>query len=861
MDEIDNWYWNFGIKRGYDPSDPDRETRKVPIGGWLDPVEQILRRDATIRANASGRACIALWGPSQTGKSTLLSRYIDGEKADGTDSAMTWDETRPVRFSSPFQQEVPPETVVFNPYHFGSDASGVATRYTLGRDGEVDPAYPVEMRLASRVQVVNALSLGYFADCQPVGESIEFTQDSFLELVAPKGESDVAPTREGYAVLCDVADVIYAMRGKPRFYHLFGKSGDWQNKIRPALVSAPGYVSDPDAARAFMEEVFWESAAPISKVCRETLELRARLDSLWGDRRVYLSQEAAALMLDIDTFRCFVEPNGNLAATIAEKVRRLRWAIDGKRVLVAVDALSGSPEISGARFGSFQALCGELVVPLRASRLEGDAKAPFRSLIEKCDILDLPGLSNINPGDTHGGENSAQLDLSKTDEALILTRVFKEGKTQSLVHGQAMGYGLDAFIILSRADRAPSKTSLINEGIGEWLTSFDPEWRPGQPCGMPVFLDLTFFAGILNTMAANVGGQDLSHVVKRVQDYLTFTAPGACRWFTTTYPHIRPDGFIHDPELKDSILGAIAQDKTFLPQTEMTREDVEAVYAADGGTGQMLRKIAAAVSPAIRAMKCQKILAADKERLVELLKRQLPGGPGEEDATRQRLAHFREEAERRIKEAEQSEDFENCYLDLAHVFKTIFSATPETFEPVPMGFGGYPKKKAVDYVRRQAVRWFDAKSAVCRGIGGFADEDVLALLSALRDSLDAVACAKILHGPGFGALPDGATAQMARFPLAMLFTNLLLHGRTFLDGADETDEEARPERVLDRFLTSAVRGDANRSASPAYCRVVGPAMRRVEQIEKAFKSRGRPPQIGDDELKALLARISPEAQV
>ena len=98
MERLINWYWQYGIRRGEDESDPDRESRKVSIGNWLDPVARIVRRAAESKANASARPRVALWGPSQTGKSTLLSRYIDGEQADGSDSAMTWRGDAPVRF-------------------------------------------------------------------------------------------------------------------------------------------------------------------------------------------------------------------------------------------------------------------------------------------------------------------------------------------------------------------------------------------------------------------------------------------------------------------------------------------------------------------------------------------------------------------------------------------------------------------------------------------------------------------------------------------------------------------------------------------------------------------------------------------
>ncbi len=45
MENLVKWYWEHGVKRGYDPNDPDRELRKISIGGWLDPIVKIIDRN------------------------------------------------------------------------------------------------------------------------------------------------------------------------------------------------------------------------------------------------------------------------------------------------------------------------------------------------------------------------------------------------------------------------------------------------------------------------------------------------------------------------------------------------------------------------------------------------------------------------------------------------------------------------------------------------------------------------------------------------------------------------------------------------------------------------------------------------
>lgn len=57
MEELVKWYWEHGIKRGHDASDPDRELRKISIGGWLDPIVKIIDRNRAIQSNVNAKAC------------------------------------------------------------------------------------------------------------------------------------------------------------------------------------------------------------------------------------------------------------------------------------------------------------------------------------------------------------------------------------------------------------------------------------------------------------------------------------------------------------------------------------------------------------------------------------------------------------------------------------------------------------------------------------------------------------------------------------------------------------------------------------------------------------------------------------
>ena len=122
-----DWYWQAGVQRAgeYDLS-----------GAWLDQLYQL--RDAALAveaASAAGRPCMALWGPSQSGKSTLLSRYLDAPPDANAVSALQWDPEAPVAFVG---RPDKPDCVHLNPYNQQRDASGCVTRFTL-RQAIQDP--------------------------------------------------------------------------------------------------------------------------------------------------------------------------------------------------------------------------------------------------------------------------------------------------------------------------------------------------------------------------------------------------------------------------------------------------------------------------------------------------------------------------------------------------------------------------------------------------------------------------------------------------------------------------------------------------------------------------------------------------
>ena len=102
-------------------------------------------------ARAAGRKmCAGVFGPSQAGKSYLISALARGE--DGTLNA---------RFGEvmhDFISEINPEG--------GKESTGLVTRFTMTRPDSLPEGHPVQIRLLTETDLVKIIANTYYADCE-----------------------------------------------------------------------------------------------------------------------------------------------------------------------------------------------------------------------------------------------------------------------------------------------------------------------------------------------------------------------------------------------------------------------------------------------------------------------------------------------------------------------------------------------------------------------------------------------------------------------------------------------------------------------------------------------------------------------
>ena len=128
------WYWEHGFQRA--------DKYNLPLSGWVhDLYEARDGIDAAAESSRDTKPAFAVWGPSQTGKSMLVSAYFDRmsltpgvEGEDGKNSALYWPGGLPGYFIMPdeFKSDPPPWINLLNPFRLGKDASACLSRFTLG---------------------------------------------------------------------------------------------------------------------------------------------------------------------------------------------------------------------------------------------------------------------------------------------------------------------------------------------------------------------------------------------------------------------------------------------------------------------------------------------------------------------------------------------------------------------------------------------------------------------------------------------------------------------------------------------------------------------------------------------------------
>lgn len=153
-----------------------RDNRDL-VRGDHDALLAALRRSGRFfqrcRTAATRKMCVGVFGPSQAGKSYLISALArDSVGRLMADFGGT---------THDFVREINPEG--------GKEATGLVTRFTMTKPAILPPGFPVQIRLLSETDLVKIFANTYYADCEhqeePDAKAITDTLDLLEKKVGP----------------------------------------------------------------------------------------------------------------------------------------------------------------------------------------------------------------------------------------------------------------------------------------------------------------------------------------------------------------------------------------------------------------------------------------------------------------------------------------------------------------------------------------------------------------------------------------------------------------------------------------------------------------------------------------------------
>jgi hypothetical protein len=839
--QLVDWYWLHGRRR-----EPDHA---LGSGTWLNQVCDIGAVASSLQcAGAEIRPCQAIWGPSQSGKSSLLSRYLD-RPAAGFASALQWSGTEPVLFVG--REDPPPGFIALNTYQGKSDASGCATRFVLQR-AVPDPAHPVELRLATDGQILQALAIGYLTDCEQgrVGETpVQFDQQQFGALLAAREDvsSHSSLNRAAYERLYHLATVIeeLILAGWPRFA---GLAPHWEN-ISARLLESTELLGSSQAVDDFAAEVLWDRNPALTNFYAKLCTQRALIARLTGQQPIFCSYAAAAFMLNIAAYRQLIQTGKD-----RDKILALRATREAQRYLIGRQGPQPAFE-SELDFGLWQGLVWEMVVPVNQQIL-AQTSPEASAFLEQADLLDFPGVALAHAG----GFKKPPEQMSESE---FLTDVLKSGKTASIVATRSRRLEIAGFALFNQFQDPPAQPDQLISGIRAWARHLGLSL--GDPA-VPLSVVLTFGAKPVNEQIFQLRlqreGIDFSGVLGWLEKLGPLTDPAKVPFFTTTYPHLpqgRINGSTEEIERAAHVILESAAFKRWFRSPDSFLAMTRSGSNGDGGTDFLLRQLGTQVRasrlPALWAAR----LKVCQERLTTLLSRALPANPKALRA--EELQRWREQIEANLAGGPRAEPEADAAFRVCAKLRRFVSVDPEVLEMVPQETA---RLEVQDYLQRQFRRWRESQTERPRDWNelGLADSSVaIRVQGYLSDfALKQGELGRWVR-QNLGHLTSRSEATGARRFLAIKMADLLCFGARELPVHRDFSPDERAEgKINSEFIDVRLRGFAEReiqddprrepSDSPYFKSFLGPFLDHLTQVG-ATDSLVRPPQPGDAELRKL----------
>ncbi|MBQ8478992.1 MAG: hypothetical protein IJ503_01245 [Akkermansia sp.] len=832
-----DWYWDFGCKR--------TKSYELSRGGWLDRAYRIAHEADSVRMAQTtyARPTIALWGPSQSGKSTMLARFLDPENEnENSNSAISWDGT-PARFCGKPMNGV----AILNPFSKGADASGCVTRFHM-TDSVKYPEYPIEVQFAGDHEIMMTLAVGYLSETaarNAKGEQRKLYPNDIKTIAdeACRRYRGTAPNKAAYVLLTEALNVLNILiETNPERYDTL--RSEWPDR-RFSLLNNDALCSSVESVIWFICEVFWDNWSNMNEAFKQ---LRAKSATL-RNRKYYCGIEIASLLLDISSASYYYAGEGaDIKALVDSCTYR---ELENGDVAIVRGESKGNVFADGIDFALVQGLVHLIHVPLRKEVIETSHPTTFE-LLSKADLLDFPGVAN----EQRGAEplTNDKLAFNYRDEngkqpLHVFIKVMKRGKTASIVISSARNLNIDAFSLLVRMpaeDRYPSNPIQLMQGIRQWFKSMGQEHAPlSRKKELPINLILTFSATLVNVVnASGTGKIGLADVFDKLKGLGDLADPAVVKFFCLNYPMFLNGRFLLGDEdstqeeintLKKNAIGAIMEDADFrrlFPDTsESLLEMADLEEGKFGGLIYLFGHMISQVEKTNRqALLEQKAAVLDKEWsscIAEVIQEV------EENA-------YAKDIEAMIKAINENplnlkdEEIAKQILDFEDI-------SPDVLEPV-----NTITRQVPDYLIAQLKIWSEAakRKPLQRGLGFTSPEHRARVLSYLIEKIDLTPI--VMWIAQFNRISAEERKELRRL-VATIFSKEMFP----IVGAHkhEADCVATLEALSANSLTS--NKQTNRKDDIYYVSVIAPFLNTLDALknDKETDQLGEHP--GDEELAAI----------
>lgn len=207
---------------------------------------RIFRRCARAAAR---KMCVGVFGPSQAGKSYLISALARDES--GSLLARFGDATHD------FVRELNPTG--------GKESTGLVTRFTMTRPASLPAGFPVQLRLLSETDIVKIIANSYFADCEHKDDPESDIDATLTLLEARTGQGDAHIDLDAME---DLREYLKEFRAKARAAVLEQRYWERALELGPCL-------SLEDRVRLYA--LIWDEVPELTELLRRLLQALAAL--------------------------------------------------------------------------------------------------------------------------------------------------------------------------------------------------------------------------------------------------------------------------------------------------------------------------------------------------------------------------------------------------------------------------------------------------------------------------------------------------------------------------------------------------------------------------------------------------------